>query len=238
MRKLLSCVLAAGMVAGLTTPAFAADNDNKKDPAPVAGDYPSTVGPDTANRDAVRIIEKRLGRKANGVWGPELTRELAEFQKRRDALVKDRKVGRRTLAVLRGREKLPPRGPLTDAQAWWLGLEPRAEREPAPEAPATDTVAEEDTAPAPAPAPAESSGSTGTGTGGTLDQIRACESGGDYGAVDSSGTYGGAYQFDQSTWESVGGSGSPSAASPAEQDQRAQMLLEQSGTSPWPVCGG
>ena len=25
--------------------------------------------------------------------------------------------------------------------------------------------------------------------------------------------------------------------SPAEQDMRAQMLYEQSGSSPWPVCG-
>jgi hypothetical protein len=71
----------------------------------------------------------------------------------------------------------------------------------------------------------------------TLASIRACESGGDYGAVSSSGTYRGAYQFDQATWESVGGSGDPAAASPAEQDMRAQMLYEQSGSSPWPVCG-
>ena len=37
--------------------------------------------------------------------------------------------------------------------------------------------------------------------------------------------------------QSVGGSGDPAAASPAEQDMRAQMLYEQSGSSPWPVCG-
>ena len=70
-----------------------------------------------------------------------------------------------------------------------------------------------------------------------LASIRACESGGDYGAVSSSGTYRGAYQFDYATWQSVGGSGDPAAASPAEQDMRAQMLYEQSGSSPWPVCG-
>ncbi len=70
-----------------------------------------------------------------------------------------------------------------------------------------------------------------------LAAIRACESGGDYSAVSSSGTYRGAYQFDQATWEAMGGSGDPAAASPAEQDMRAQMLYEQSGSSPWPVCG-
>ena len=44
-------------------------------------------------------------------------------------------------------------------------------------------------------------------------------------------------EFTQSTWESVGGTGNPAAASPAEQDKRAAMLYAQQGTSPWPVCG-
>lgn len=74
-----------------------------------------------------------------------------------------------------------------------------------------------------------------------LDQawayLRDCESGGNYKAVDPSGTYLGAYQFDQQTWESVGGSGSPVDASPAEQDYRAWLLYQQRGNSPWPYCG-
>ena len=45
------------------------------------------------------------------------------------------------------------------------------------------------------------------------------------------------YQFTQETWESVGGTGNPAAASPAEQDRRAAMLYAQAGSSPWPVCG-
>jgi hypothetical protein len=72
---------------------------------------------------------------------------------------------------------------------------------------------------------------------GTLAAIRSCESSGDYTAVDDSGTYYGAYQFDSSTWASVGGSGSPAAASPAEQDYRAAVLYQRSGADPWPVCG-
>jgi hypothetical protein len=64
-----------------------------------------------------------------------------------------------------------------------------------------------------------------------------CESGGDYSAVSSSGRYRGAYQFDQSTWESVGGTGDPAAAAPAEQDARARMLFEQRGARAWPHCG-
>lgn len=71
----------------------------------------------------------------------------------------------------------------------------------------------------------------------TLDAIAACESGGNPAAVDASGTYYGKYQFDTGTWASVGGSGSPAAASEAEQDYRASLLYSQAGSSPWPVCG-
>lgn len=71
----------------------------------------------------------------------------------------------------------------------------------------------------------------------TLDAIAACESGGDPSAVSAGGTYRGLYQFDQGTWESVGGTGDPAAASPAEQTYRAALLYSRSGSSPWPVCG-
>ena len=71
----------------------------------------------------------------------------------------------------------------------------------------------------------------------TLDAIGACESGGDPAIVSSDGTYRGKYQFDYGTWESVGGSGDPAAASEQEQDYRAALLYAQSGSSPWPVCG-
>lgn len=77
----------------------------------------------------------------------------------------------------------------------------------------------------------------GGGGGGNLAAIRACESGGNYGAVSPGGTYGGAYQFDRQTWQSVGGSGDPAAASPAEQDARASQLWSQRGSNPWPNCG-
>jgi LysM repeat protein len=103
---------------------------------------------------------------------------------------------------------------------------------------------------APAPVPSrESVTTTGRGAtlvpavpsnaggGGNLAAIRACESGGNYGAVSPDGAYGGAYQFDRQTWQSVGGSGDPAAASPAEQDARAGQLLSQRGSNPWPSCG-
>jgi len=71
----------------------------------------------------------------------------------------------------------------------------------------------------------------------TLESIASCESGGDPEAVSSEGTYRGKYQFDQGTWESVGGSGDPAAAPEAEQDYRAALLYSESGSSPWPICG-
>ena len=71
----------------------------------------------------------------------------------------------------------------------------------------------------------------------TLDAIGACESGGDPTAVSADGSYRGKYQFDYGTWESVGGSGDPAAASEPEQDYRAALLYARSGPSPWPVCG-
>jgi hypothetical protein len=88
-----------------------------------------------------------------------------------------------------------------------------------------------------APEPAHESGGSGGAASGQLEQIAQCESGGDPSAVGGGGAYGGKYQFDQSTWQSVGGSGDPASAPEAEQDKRAAMLLEQSGTNPWPNCG-
>ncbi|MEU1037366.1 ubiquitin-like domain-containing protein [Streptomyces sp. NPDC005907] len=67
--------------------------------------------------------------------------------------------------------------------------------------------------------------------------LAACESGGRPAAVDPSGTYGGLYQFDTRTWQSLGGSGRPQDAPAAEQTFRAKKLYVQRGASPWPHCG-
>jgi Transglycosylase-like domain len=70
-----------------------------------------------------------------------------------------------------------------------------------------------------------------------LEAIAACESGGDPHSIGGGGAFRGKYQFTYGTWASVGGKGDPAAAPEAEQDKRAQMLLDKSGSSPWPVCG-
>lgn len=69
------------------------------------------------------------------------------------------------------------------------------------------------------------------------EALARCESGGDPTIISRSGRYHGLYQFDRSTWKSVGGSGLASEASSDEQTRRAMTLYEQRGAGPWPTCG-
>lgn len=66
--------------------------------------------------------------------------------------------------------------------------------------------------------------------------LAQCEAGGNASINTGNGFYG-LYQFDLQTWQSVGGTGLPSNASAAEQTKRAQILYNQRGSQPWPVCG-
>ena len=70
-----------------------------------------------------------------------------------------------------------------------------------------------------------------------LRNLRQCEATGNYRAVSPSGLYTGAYQFDDQTWRSVGGSGRAMHAGKVEQDWRAVLLRKRRGVAPWPVCG-
>jgi resuscitation-promoting factor RpfA len=66
----------------------------------------------------------------------------------------------------------------------------------------------------------------------TWHRLRMCESSNNY-RINTGNGYYGAYQFDLSTWRSVGGSGYPNQASPAEQDARALILYRMRGWQPW-----
>jgi len=66
----------------------------------------------------------------------------------------------------------------------------------------------------------------------TWHRLRMCESSNDYGINTGNGYYG-AYQFDLSTWRSVGGAGYPNQASSTEQDYRALYLYRMRGWQPW-----
>ena len=67
--------------------------------------------------------------------------------------------------------------------------------------------------------------------------IVMCESGGNFGAVNPSSGAGGAYQILPSTWKLYGGEGSPNEASPAEQNEIAEQIWADSGSSAW-ACAG
>ncbi|MEZ5247526.1 MAG: transglycosylase family protein [Acidimicrobiales bacterium] len=69
------------------------------------------------------------------------------------------------------------------------------------------------------------------------EMLRFCESTNNYRATSPTGAYRGAYQFDYATWQTVGGTGDPAAAPPAEQDARARELYARRGDAPWPECG-
>lgn len=71
---------------------------------------------------------------------------------------------------------------------------------------------------------------------GAWGRLRFCESGGVYSTDSGNGFYG-AYQFDLQTWQSMGGTGRPSAAPYWEQDLRAKGLFQARGAQPWPICG-
>jgi peptidoglycan hydrolase-like protein with peptidoglycan-binding domain len=87
---------------------------------------------------------------------------------------------------------------------------------------------------------APSSGGSGGGSDvklpAVLKRIAQCESGGNPRAISSSGRYRGKYQFDQGTWEAIGGSGDPAAAPESTQDRLALKLYRKRGTAPWPNC--
>lgn len=68
-----------------------------------------------------------------------------------------------------------------------------------------------------------------------LAELRGCESGGNY-SINTGNGYYGAYQFNQGTWNSVGGSGRPDRNPPHVQDEMATRLYESRGWSPWPSC--
>jgi peptidoglycan hydrolase-like protein with peptidoglycan-binding domain len=70
----------------------------------------------------------------------------------------------------------------------------------------------------------------------TWFRLRMCESSNNY-AINTGNNHYGAYQFDLSTWRSVGGTGYPNRASAAEQDARALILYRQRGWQPWQCAG-
>lgn len=69
----------------------------------------------------------------------------------------------------------------------------------------------------------------------TWDTLAECESGGDWNLDTGNGYFGG-LQFTLTSWDGVGGIGSPAEASREEQIMRAEFLHEEQGWDAWPAC--
>jgi len=113
--------------------------------------------------------------------------------------------------------------------------------QPAPSTTTTTSaprVATAVTTPAPAAAPAPTVPDSALAF---LACIRNRESHGNYGAVSSGGTYRGAYQFSQSSWDSSAAHAGrsdlvgqlPNLVAPADQDAVAYALYQWQGAAPW-----
>jgi len=81
-------------------------------------------------------------------------------------------------------------------------------------------------------------------TADQLYRLRSCESTDNYEAVNPSGAYRGAYQFDQTTWDDVASrhypflaERDPATVEPWWQDAMTRALWSERGRQPWPVCG-
>lgn len=132
-----------------------------------------------------------------------------------------------------------------------------AEAERAAQAAEVETEAAASAPTAEAPQATDSSGLTppaqvdgrvpppaGGPTAAQWDQVRNCESTHNYGAVNPSGKFRGAYQFSTQTWDWVASvhhphlvGVDPAAAAPAWQDVMAYTLHDMSGPGQWPECG-
>jgi transglycosylase-like protein/putative peptidoglycan binding protein len=192
----------AGASLALVTLAFAAGGALAQDQPPTGGADPTSSATSASGGASTEAIQRALGLRADGVFGPKTRAAVRRFQ-RRHGLTVDGVVGPATLAAL---------GLSADDAS--DGTDPSD----------TETVS-------------DTSDTTAASTSATLAKIAQCESGGNPTAVSADGQYRGKYQFDQATWERMGGTGDPAAASEAEQDRIAAKLFAERGTAPWPVCG-
>ena len=90
-----------------------------------------------------------------------------------------------------------------------------------------------------------SGGGGGSRCAGDFSCFKECtldiESDGNYGAVSPGGTYRGAWQFDQSTWDSNSAASGrddlvgldPASVAPGDQDEIAHVLYQSRGNQPW-----
>lgn len=140
----------------------------------------------------------------------------------------------------------------TSASAWTTSTDPWTAAVPELPPLVADTTVEDSspTEPEPVPepeppAPAKRMTRVAvTDVGDIMAAIRRCESTDNYSAVDPSGSFRGAYQFNQGTWNGVADRHyphlvgiDPADASVEDQDAMALALYGERGVQPWPTCG-
>ncbi|MGI8807385.1 MAG: transglycosylase family protein [Acidimicrobiales bacterium] len=184
----------------------------------VAAQQTDAVVGDLAGLEKAMNGQRALLARANG----ELAALVASEQQRRDA---EAAAARRATLAAATVEAAAPAAPATPAA-------PPA-RVTAP--PTTSMPAAKPTPVEPAPAPAGAPPPASDSVDATFACIRQLESGNNY---KSPG--GGAYQFQDATWQSLGYTGSAQDYPPAVQDEAARKLQARDGWRPWttaPLCG-
>ncbi len=202
-------------------------------------------GPQTDR--AVRAFQKRNGLQVDGIAGPVTLRTLGLFpgagsSEGASSGSQGTATPSEEPAVEKQTAEKPAPQPEPQPAAEESAPEPEpqpAAEDPAPQKPEAEEPAAEEPEPEPKPeAKSEPEPEpTSDGPSPELQAIAQCESGGNPGAISSTGQYRGKYQFSRETWRGMGGEGDPASAPESEQDRRAADLYEQSGSSSWPSCG-
>ncbi len=215
------------ILAGSVTHANTAQNVRRSSRSTTFG-LQSFLGADVRTAAAVRLTAQQFSpTTVNGFRALEAARIRSREIRSAAAAAEARRAAEaraRYLAAQRAAAQL---------RAQQAAAEAAAQQAAAAQAAAAQAAAAQ--AAAAAAAKSQSSKGSGTPAGGVWYQLRMCESGDTY-TEDSGNGYYGAYQFALATWYGLGFSGLPSDASPAVQDEAAQMLQARSGWGQWPAC--
>ena len=202
----------------------------------VAGEDRQAIGRLQAAREDLELTRKSLD-AAKKAAASRTAATVADLARLEQAMTAQRALLARAngeLAALVAAEQSRRDAEAARAAAARAAAAPATTAAPAPRAttaaPAAVPTSSAPTTAAPTPAPA---------TSGSMEATFACirqlESGNNY---KSPG--GGAYQFQDATWRSLGYSGDPADAPPAVQDEAARKLQARDGWTPWttaPLCG-
>jgi len=182
----------------------------------------------SAREDARLVARLRADRREVALIERARSREEAEARKARDDAAGHR-ADLQGLRATRAAALAKARRALARIEARERAADRRADRgATAPIAPGATTA----TTPRNGRWPAVAGGPSRA----VLERIAWCESRGNPQSIGGGGQFRGKYQFMQSTWEAMGGTGDPAAASEAEQDYRAALLFVKWGPGQWPVC--